>query len=223
MESMKNLLIYGCGGLGLEILSYIKALHSENSADKPVVSGFIDDDIATARVDDARAVWQNDYQIYEGVASVPSGLGVVIAIGDPAVRAAACERSAAAGLIPQTVVHPTAIVSPSASVGRGSVIGPFSFIGPFARVGDNCIVNNYASIGHDATLGDSSVLSPYSTLNGSAQCGERSFLGTASVILVGKALGSSSKLSAGSVLNSDTDDGALAVGNPAKWRVMFRS
>ena len=220
---MNNLLIYGCGGLGLEILSYIKAVHAGKTADKPIVSGFIDDNVASARLDDARAVWQNDYQVYAGVDDAPAGLGVVIAIGDPSVRAKVYAKSVAAGLVPQTIVHPTAIVSPSASVEQGCVIAPFSFIGPFAKVGHNCIVNNYASIGHDATLGDSSVLSPYSTLNGSAVCGERSFLGTASVILVGKALGASSKLSAGSVLTSDTDDGALAVGNPAKWRVMFRT
>ena len=220
---MNNLLIYGCGGLGLEILSYVKAVHAGSSADQPIVSGFIDDDVASARLDDARAVWQNDYQVHEGIDNAPAGSGVVIAIGDPSVRANIYAKSVSAGLIPLTIVHPTAIISPSASIEQGCVIGPFSFIGPFAKVGSNCIVNNYASVGHDAIVGDSSVLSPYSTLNGSAMCGERSFLGTASVILVGKVLGASSKLSAGSVLTSDTDDGALAVGNPAKWRVMFRS
>ena len=219
---MKNLLIYGCGGLGLEILSCIKTIHDEAGVDKPVVTGFIDDEPATARVQDARAIWDIDYQLFDGIANAPSGLGVVIAIGDPLVRASIYEKSVAAGLIPQTVIHPTAIVSPTAAIGEGSILCPFSFVGPSARVGQNCIINNYASIGHDAVLGQSCVLSPYSTLNGSSQCGERSFLGTASVILLGKALGASSKLSAGSILNSDTDDGALAVGNPAKWRVMFR-
>lgn len=220
---MKNLLIYGCGGLGLEILSYVKAVHDANPDTGPVVTGFIDDDVASARVEDARAVWDYAYTLFEGVANAPSGLGVVIAIGDPVARAKVYENSVAAGLIPYTVVHPTAVVSPAASIDKGCILGPFSFVGPFARVGQNCVVNNYASIGHDAVVGDSSILSPYSTLNGSAQCGERSFLGTASVILVGKALGASSKLSAGSLLNSDTEDGALAVGNPAKSRVMFRT
>jgi len=220
---MNELLIYGCGGLGLEVLSYVKAVHDGNGAAGPVVTGFIDDDRASARIDDAHAVWERDYDLFEGVEAAPGGLGVVIAIGDPQVRAKVFEKTLAAGLIPYTLVHPTSIVSPSASIDSGCILGPFSFVGPCARVGKNCIVNNYASIGHDAVLGDSSVLSPYSTLNGSARCGERSFLGTASVILVGKALGASSKISAGSVLSSDTEDGALAVGNPAKSRVMFRT
>jgi len=219
---MNKLLIYGCGGLGLEVLSYVKAVH-DNETNGPVVVGFIDDDVASARIADAYAGWQLDYQLFDGIDGVPDGLGVLIAIGDPLVRAKVYEKSVAAGLIPQTVVHPTSIVSPTASIAAGCILGPFSFVGPFARVGQNCIVNNYASIGHDAVLGDSSILSPYSTLNGSARCGERSFLGTASVILVGKALGASSKISAGSVLNTDTEDGALAVGNPAKSRVMFRT
>jgi len=220
---MNSLLIYGCGGLGLEILSYIKAVHQIGSSNRPSVAGFIDDDMASARIVDARAVWDCDYQLFEGVDSVPRGYGVVNAIGDPLARARVYEKSVAAGLIPQTIVHPTAVISPTAEIAEGCIIAPFAFVGPFARIGQNCIVNNYASIGHDAVVGDSCILSPYSSLNGSAQCGERSFLGTASVILVGKALGASSKLSAGSVLTSDTDDGALAVGNPAKWRVMFRT
>lgn len=219
---MNKLLIYGCGGLGLEILSYVKAVHDSSRAAGPVVAGFIDDDMTSARIADARSLWSLDYQQFEGVERVPNGLGVIIAIGDPQVRAAAYQKSVAAGLIPQTIIHPTSVVSPTATIDQGCLLGPFSFVGPFATVGRNCIVNNYASIGHDAVVGESSVLSPYSTLNGSARCGERSFLGTASVILVGKSLGVSSKISAGSVLNSDTEDGALAVGNPAKSRVMFR-
>lgn len=223
MDSMKNLLIYGCGGLGLEILSYVKAVHDDNTPDKPQVTGFIDDDIDSARVEDARAVWPLDYALYEGVENAPAGHAVIIAIGEPQTRAKVFEKSVAAGLVPYTLVHPSAVVSPAANIGAGCILGPFSFVGPIARVGQNCIINNYASVGHDATVGDSSVLSPYSSLNGSASCGERSFLGTASVILVGKALGASSKLSAGSLLNTDTDAGALAIGNPAKWRVMFRA
>ena len=98
---------------------------------------------------------------------------------------------------------------------------PFSFVGPGARLGDNVVLNTFASVGHDTDVGDFSVLSPYATVNGDARVGREVFLGTHATVTPCRAIGSHSKISAGSVATRDVPEGSLVVGNPGKARVLF--
>lgn len=218
---MSSFVIYGCGGLGLEILSYF--LDMENGSGHGSVQhtySFIDK--VEARIDDARRMIGRSCVRHDRVESTEPGASFIIALGDPITRHAAFERCIEHGLIPYLLIHPQARVDRTAKVGSGTLVGPYCFIGPYAIVGQNSVVNIYASIGHDASVGMSSVLSPYATMNGSSRCGVRTFMGTHTMILPGQKLGSYSKLAAGSVLTTETSDGVLATGNPARHRVMFR-
>lgn len=215
-----TLAIFGCGGLGLELLSYLIAMR-----DEPRGSGtsylFVDDRADGGRIADASRMLGRPCRHVTDLNDVPIQTPCLIAAGAPAARHSLLQRCRARGLTPHTLIHPTALVDPSAEIGAGAIVAPFAFVGHHARVGANAVVNIYASVGHDASVGDSSVLGPYATLNGDAHCGNVSFLGSGSVVTSGHRLGDHSKLSAGSVLTLDTAAGALATGNPARHRVLF--
>jgi acetyltransferase-like isoleucine patch superfamily enzyme len=83
------------------------------------------------------------------------------------------------------------------------------------------VLNTYASAGHDAQLGACAVLSPYAVVNGNVVLEEGVFLGTHATVVPGKRVGAWSKLGAGAVAHGDLEAGSLAMGNPAKGRVMF--
>jgi acetyltransferase-like isoleucine patch superfamily enzyme len=83
-------------------------------------------------------------------------------------------------------------------------------------------LNTFASVGHDAVVGPFSVLSPYAVVNGNVRLGEGSFLGSHATVLPGLNVGAFSKLAAGAVVTRDVASCALAAGNPASARVMFK-
>lgn len=146
----------------------------------------------------------------------------LIAIGEPVARWKIANVLEKRGARFATLIHPSAYVAGSATISPGAVIGPLSFIGPKAVVGEHAALNVQCALGHDAVLGRASVLSPGAKVNGSARVGEATLLGAQAVIAPRASLGSFAKLSAGSVLTRDLPDGSLAVGNPARGRVMFR-
>lgn len=182
--------------------------------------GFYDDD--EPRKIDADQVYGSELNYFNNIGSVPDNAHFIVAVGDPVARHRLFEQCISAKLEPVTLIHGSAVVDHTAKIGRGSILCPNTFVGPFATVGQNTVINNYSSVGHDAKIGNSCVLHPYATLSGFASVGAYSLLATRATVLVSTKMGAFSKLSAGSILNTDTKDGSLAVGNPAKHRVMFR-
>ena len=101
------------------------------------------------------------------------------------------------------------------------MVCPFAFIGVGAVLGDHVAVNTYASVGHDAQVGDCSVFSPYAVVNGAVALGEEVFLGTHATVTPGLTVGRSAKITAGAVAVRPVPAYALAVGNPARSRVLY--
>ncbi|MBL4829144.1 MAG: hypothetical protein JKY55_04535 [Aliivibrio sp.] len=216
---MINIALYCGGGLGVEVLSYISDIRKLDGAINEVV--LVDE--MSPRMEDLLQIDKN-ISHYKSLVELPKDkkYKVVIAVGDPQLRQKKLKITDDLGFELISIIHPTAYVASTAKIEEGAIIAPFAFVGPFALLSRNVVLNTYASVGHDSKVGQSSVLSPYAALNGLASIGVACFLGSKSVVSPRIEMGGNSKLSAGSVLNQDTDRGALAHGNPAKWRVMFR-
>jgi len=211
---MTGLVLVGGGRFALEIATYVLDLAPATGLR---IIGIIDDSRPDlADFPDAPALlggiadWQPGDQLH------------LLAIGEPVVRWKIAKALEARGARFATLIHPTAYVAKSATISSGAVVAPLSFVGPKAVVGAHAALNVQCALGHDAVLGRASVLSPGAKVNGGARIGEATLLGAQAAIAPGVSLGSFAKLSAGSVLTGDLPDGSLAVGNPARGRVMFR-
>lgn len=213
-----RLVIVGAGGFGREVLAYARDTardHRDGAAFTEIV--LLDDR------PDALDGYEVDARVVGGVDDGPIGPDdrVIVAVGDPAARFALVRRLQPRNVQFATLVHPLAYVATDARIQPGVVIGPFGFVGPSAWVGPHVVLNTYASVGHDAVVGRYAVLSPYSVVNGGVSVGEGAFLGTQAAVVVGLTVGPWAKLAAGAVAHRDVETGTLAVGNPARGRVMF--
>jgi sugar O-acyltransferase (sialic acid O-acetyltransferase NeuD family) len=213
----QELIIVGAGGLGREVFGYAQDLFTLTNAG--LVLGFADDNPAALA----------GFDLGVGVLGPLDHLDAdadtrfVVAVGDPTVRRRLSRRVYALGGRLATVVHPTAYVAAGTHLDDGCVVGPFAFIGAGARVGPNTVLNTYASIGHDTVVGDSCVFSPYAVVNGQAVIGDEVFLGTHATVTPRRKVGTGAKISTGAVVHRDVPAGALAVGDPARMRVLFPS
>ena len=207
---MKELMIFGAGGFGREVLAYARdsGLH---------VAGFVDENGSAL----------DGFDLEVGVVGNLDSIAKadrfswVVALGDTSTRQQAATVLSGLGAQLVSVIHPTAYVASSAHVGQGVILCPFAMIGANSQVSSNVAINTYASVGHDAVVGTSSVLSPYATVNGNVILGSAVFLGSGAIVTPGCHVGAHSKIAAGAVVTRDVAPGSLVVGNPAKGRVMF--
>lgn len=213
--STQHVVIVGAGGFGREVLRYV--LDTYGSDPGYAVKGFLDDrppDLSSFGLPypvlgDTRSYQpENDDR-------------VVIALGEPKLRAMMAERFGALGAHFLTVVHPMAYVSASATVGQGCIVAPFATIGAHASLGDHSVLTFYASIGHDAKVGRCCALSPHSVTNGGSRIGDRAFLGAHAVVNPMQSVGDGAKVAAGAVVYRPVPANALAAGNPAKPRPLW--
>lgn len=213
---MLSLVIAGAGGFGREALQY--AYDCIGRGDAMRVRGLLDDSA------EALLALRDPSLSLGGIASYQPAPDdrVVIAIGETESRLKVADSLRAKGVRFATVRHPLSYVAASAEVADGCILAPFSFVGPGAQLMNHVVLNTYASVGHDARIGECAVLSPYSAVNGSVSVGNGAFFGSGAVAVVGARIGERSKVAAGATVYGDVPDYALAVGNPARSRVMFR-
>ncbi|MEY2934440.1 MAG: hypothetical protein RL033_5189 [Pseudomonadota bacterium] len=218
---MKQLIVVGAGGLGREVFQYaLDMLGSpRGQGAETEVLGFLDDNPAALSGDPLEG------KILGSIANfrVEPQHHFVIGVGDPATRQVLAQQIAEHGGRFARVVHPLAYVASTAQVSDGCILAPYVFVGAGARLGQHVVLNARASVGHDVVLAEHCVLSPHCVIGGSARLGRGVFMGSSSTIVPQRTIGASSKIAAGAVVLHDVPMGALAVGNPAKSRVMFAS
>src|ERR1035438_7755435 len=78
----------------------------------------------------------------------------LVSIGKNEMRAACFQKALEHGLLPATLVHPSAVISESARLEDGTVVMARVVINAGAQIGKNCIVNTAAVVEHDCRVGD---------------------------------------------------------------------
>jgi sugar O-acyltransferase (sialic acid O-acetyltransferase NeuD family) len=141
--------------------------------------------------------------------------GVIVAIGNCAVRWQKQQQLAGAGARLASVVHPRACVSAYARLGAGSVVMAGAVINADAAVGQACIINTGATLDHDCVLGDAVHLSPGVHLAGNVQVGQGSWVGIGAVARQGARIGAGVMVGAGAVVLGEVADQLTVVGMPA--------
>lgn len=141
--------------------------------------------------------------------------GVLVSIGNAAVRVRKQRELVEAGARLVSIIHPRACVSPSAQLGLGSVVMAGVVINADAQVGDACIVNTCASVDHDCRLADGVHVSPGAHLCGDVRVGSCSWVGVGASVRQGIRIGANVMVGAGAVVVNPVHDGMTVVGCPA--------
>ena len=210
---MKDIVIFGAGGLGREVACLIKrinAVHSEWN-----LLGFYDDGIPEGT--------KNEYGTVLGdvhaLAAYNKELSVTIAIGSPNdVRKIVKILSENKFLKFPNLISPDFNIADldNYSIGYGNIIQRNCTISCNVHIGNFNILNTGIGFGHDARVGDYNSFMPTVKISGEVTIGARNFFGVGSIVLQQVKVGNGIQLGAGSVLMRRAKDDCLYMGNPAK-------
>lgn len=142
--------------------------------------------------------------------------GVIVAIGNNAVRQAKLFALLQSGAILATLVHPAACVSRYATVGGGTVIFAGAVLNAGASIGMGGILNTGCSVDHDCDLAESVHVSPGARLAGGVHIGDRTWIGIGACVKQMVTIGSDVLVGAGAAVVNDLVGGVTVVGVPAR-------
>ena len=142
--------------------------------------------------------------------------GVAVAIGDNTVRLNKLNMFKQAGAPLPALAHPSAVVSRYSFIDDAVVIVAGAVINADARVRFGTVINTSASVGHDCDLGEGCHICPGVRLAGGVEVGSCSWVGVGTSVRQLVKIGSGVVIGAGAAVVSDIENGAIAVGVPAR-------
>jgi len=93
------------------------------------------------------------------------------------------------GLIPFTIMHPTAVVDKTARIGAGCFIGPLAVVSIGANIGDHSILHIHCSVGHDSIIGRHCAVLPGARISGDVTLGDGVLIGSNAFVYQGSRVG----------------------------------
>jgi sugar O-acyltransferase (sialic acid O-acetyltransferase NeuD family) len=209
-DRLKGLVLWGAGGHGKVVLDIARATGEFNTI------SFIDDacEKSAHELCGCQVFGTGRYlQMLKGTTCGPRYL---VSIGKNEMRAVCFQRALEHGLLPVTLVHPSAVISESARLGDGTVVMAKVVINAGAQIGRNCIVNTAAVVEHDCVIGDHVHLSPGVLLGGGVTVHSFAHVGIGVIALPAVEIGAGAIVGAGAVVVNSVPSGATVVGIPAR-------
>ena len=211
---MKDIAIFGAGGLGREVACLIKRINEKEPTWNLI--GFFDDDPKLkGQMISHFGPCLGDI---ETLNSYPKELAVAMAIGNSIVV-----KKIVDNIRNNNITFPNLIditfykVDPETfTIGHGNIIQGQCCVSCDVSIGDFNIFNGGIDVGHDTTIGSYNTLMPAVRLSGKVKIGDFNFLGINSIVLQQIKIGNHVRLGAGSVMMKKPKDGNLYVGVPAQ-------
>ena len=205
----EDLVIYGAGGLGKEILALLKKCNHG----KWNLLGFID-----KRYNEIPSVsqtpiigdlnWLNAY---------PKKLNVIIALGDPTLRQMiAVQLMKNNNLSFPSLISPNALLSDTTIIGMGSIITDNAVLSVETNIGDFSLINVCSSVGHETIIGSFVTINPGARVSGQVKIGNNTTIGTGAQVVEKIIVGSKCTVGAGSTVLTNVADNTTVFGCPAR-------
>lgn len=210
---MKDIAIFGAGGLGRETTILIEAINKAGG-DWHFVGYFDDGKEKEAQI-------SHFGKVLGGVAEInawPTALAIVIAIGNPKSLKGVKERITNSHIYFPNLIAPTATIADpeTFSIGEGNILGGGTWISTDVEIGSFNLFNGDVVMGHDVKIGDFNTIMPDIRISGEVTIGDSNLLGVGSIILQQIKIGNNVHLGPGAVLMTKPKDGGTYIGNPAK-------
>ena len=164
----------------------------------------------------SNGLWQISGDSSSLVSRLKEFQGVIVSIGDCAVRLEKHKVLQTLNAPLVTVVHSAASVSRFAVIGVGTVIMAGAVVNIDAVVGQAGIINTNASVDHDCHLADGVHICPGANLSGGVRVGEATMVGAGVAVRQGVTIGCQVVIGVGSVIVGDVGDRSTIVGNPGR-------
>jgi sugar O-acyltransferase (sialic acid O-acetyltransferase NeuD family) len=205
----KEIVIYGAGGLGRELLTLISALPDWK------VMGFYDDGkIIGERVGNHLVLGS-----LKELLQVSLKTEVILAIGNPGIKKSLSEKLSSNPYISfPTLIHPNALIQnrDSVTLGAGSIITAGAILTTDIQIGKHVLINLNCTVGHDVHIGDCGSVMPGANIAGEVKIDREVLIGAGANVLNGLRIGARSRVGAGAVVTRDVGEDDTVVGVPAR-------
>jgi len=209
---MKDIAIYGFGGLGREIACVINKINEIEPTWNLV--GYFDDGEPVGKACKYGKVLGN----MDTVNAWDKPLSVVIAIATPKYL-----ESISNGITNPLIDFPN-IIAPgvfffdesSVMMGKGNIVTFGCRFSCNVSLGNFNVLDGMISLGHEAVLGSYNALFPEVRISGQTTVGEKNFFGSRSFVAQCLKIGDENRFGAGTFVLRKIKDGGLYMGNPAK-------
>jgi sugar O-acyltransferase (sialic acid O-acetyltransferase NeuD family) len=211
---MKDLVIYGSGGMALEVVQLIEDINEI----KPEwnILGYIDD-VKGDQGENNPVV--NDYKVL-GTRSIVKDFDPsvywIIAVSNPKFRKDIYDSLKCYNLKYATLIHPTAKISKNVTIGEGTVVSYGCILSVNVALGKQIYLNMRTVIGHDTVIRDFSTCLIDCIVAGNVLIKEGVLLGSNCVIREKKTIGARSKISMGATVFFDVEDDVVVMNSPPK-------
>lgn len=208
----KDLVIFGAGGLGREILFQMQV--NKKFLEEYNILGFVDDtpDLLYKYVNGLKVIGNSNW-----LAEYPTAINAVICLGNAKHRKIVAERLAKN----KNINFPTFIaddvrISGEVAFGKGCIFCFSCIITVNINIGDFAVFNSDCTVGHDSRIGNFVTLYPSVNISGNVNIGDCCEIGVGTNIIQCKSVGDDVLIGAGSVVITDIPSNCTAVGVPAK-------
>lgn len=205
-----KLIIWGCGGMGREILALCDVLGRE-------VIGYLDErlEMKGQIIDDVPVLGDIAHVAkYRHEAEI-----ICTGVGEPALKRRFVSKTREAGFrLASSLVHPSVNVPRSSQIGVNSVLCAGTIVSINVNIGDFVIINTNVTLAHDVSIADYCTISPGVNISGNVKVEEGVFVGTGSAIREKVSLGAWSMVGGGSFVKNDVPTQTLYAGVPAVYK-----
>ena len=208
---MKDIAIYGAGGLGREAQMLIE--HINNAEEKWNFIGFFDDTCD-------KNTLVNGSKVIGGFSELnnyPDKLAIVLAFAKPNDKKTVAAKINNENLTYPILIHPHTHLGnlDLVSIGEGSILTAGTIVAVNVEIGKHVLVNFGSILGHDVKIGDYTSIMPSVNVNGGTVINEGVYLGVNSTIIDGVEIGKNTTIGAGSVVFNSIRESCTAMGMPA--------
>lgn len=212
----KEVVVVGGSGFGRECLDVLEAAQVYDSG--IYLLGVLDDGLSEINI--KRLINREiGYlgRIDDWLATKHTATHFVLGIGSPRIRRMLSQKMVNAGLVPMTLIHPTAILGSKIQIEAGVVICAGAVISTNVVLGPYVHINPNVTIGHDSVLDEFVSINPAAVISGEVHVKADTLVGAKALVLQNLVVGERVTIGASALVTKNVPDGVVVKGVPGAW------
>jgi len=216
---MKRFAIFGAGGYGREVMSFVRQQLQPGLADGDCDLVFVDDHPPAPVVNGQRVL-----RYAQWLADPASSHHMNVAIANSQVRQQLVQRCADDGVLFFEARAASVVQLDDVQLGEGDILCPIVTLTSNICIGQHFHANIYSYVAHDCVVGDYVTFAPGVMCNGNVHIEDHAYIGAGAVIKQGQpraplVIGSGAVVGMGAVVTKSVPPGVMVVGNPARLMI----
>lgn len=213
---MKDIAIYGAGGLGREVASML--LKYKNHFNWNFIGFFDDSKVKDTNISDFN---NGSYKVLGGIVELnnwDSPLNIILAFGTPNSINLVRNKISNSNLKYPNIIDPNVnfLDSCTCELGMGNIICAGCSFTTNVKIGNFNLFNGEVVVGHDTKIGNYNVFMLRSNICGNVTIGDRNLFGMVSFVKQKLKVGCDVTISPLSAMLTNPRDGNTYIGNPAR-------